>query len=60
MFEEARQRAEKYVIDESNRKAESRRPISPTVERMMNEVNEPHDSKMFYRFRYKSLEMNIE
>jgi len=47
MFEEARQRAEKYVIDESNRKAESRRPISPTVERMMNEVNEPHDMTAF-------------
>jgi len=47
MFEEARQRAEKYVIDESNRKSESRRAISPTVERMLNEVNEPHDMTAF-------------
>ena len=46
MFEEARQRAEKHVIDEGTRKAESRRPISPTVERMLNEVNEPHDSML--------------
>lgn len=47
MFEEARQRAEKHVIDEGTRKAESRRPISPTVERMLNEVNEPHDMTSF-------------
>merc|ERR1712142_1305924 len=47
MFEEARQSAEKYVIDESNRKSESRRAISPTVERMLNEVNEPHDMTAF-------------
>jgi len=47
MFEEARQRAEKHVIDESNRAAEARRPISPTVERMLNEVNEPHDMTAF-------------
>ena len=45
MFEEARQRSEKYVVDESNRRAEARRPISPTLQKMLNEVNEPHDSK---------------
>ena len=45
MFEEARQRAEKHVVDESNRKAKARRPISPTLERMLNEVNEPQSSK---------------
>ena len=45
MFEEARQRAEKHVIDESNRRPEARRPISPTVEKMLTEVNEPKDSK---------------
>lgn len=43
MFEEARQRAEKHVIDESNRRPEARRPISPTVEKMLTEVNEPKD-----------------
>lgn len=47
MFEEARQRAEKYVIDESNRRPEARRPISPTVEKMLTEVNEPHDMTAF-------------
>lgn len=47
MFEEARQRAEKHVIDESSRKPEARRPISPTLERMLNEVNEPQSMGAF-------------
>jgi len=47
MFEEARQRSEKYVVDESNRRAEARRPISPTLQKMLNEVNEPHDMTAF-------------
>jgi len=47
MFEEARRRAEKHVIDESNRKEMARRPISPTVEKMLSEVNEPKDMALF-------------
>jgi len=47
MFEEARQRAEKYVIDENNRRPEARRPISPTLQKMLNDVNEPHDMTAF-------------
>jgi len=47
MFEEARQRAEKHVIDESNRRPEARRPISPTVEKMLADVNEPKDMTAF-------------
>jgi len=43
MFEEARQRAERYVIDETNRRQDARRPISPTLQKMLSEVNEPQD-----------------
>jgi len=47
MFEEARQRAEKHIIDESNRRPEARRPISPTLQKMLDEVNDPHDMSAY-------------
>merc|ERR1711942_48163 len=47
MFEEARHRAEKHIIDESNRRPEARRPISPTLQKMLDEVNDPHDMTAF-------------
>jgi len=43
MFEEARRRAEKHVIDESNRRPDARRPISPTLQKMLSEVNDPQE-----------------
>ena len=49
MFEEARQRAEKYVIDESNRRQDARRPISPTLQKLLSEVNEPQESKAVFK-----------
>jgi len=47
MFEEARQRAEKYVIDESNRRQDARRPISPTLQKLLSEVNEPQEMSAY-------------
>jgi len=41
MFEKARQRADEHVVDDTNRAEMARRPLSPSLQRMLSEVNEP-------------------
>lgn len=41
IFEQRRQNAEKWVVDETNVKRAPLRPVSPTIHRMMTDMNRP-------------------
>merc|ERR1712142_1458466 len=41
IFEKRRQNADKWVVDETNVKKAPPRPVSPTINKMVNELNRP-------------------